>query len=178
MRRRYDDLSVAANGSLFLSWQKRKELRAVISVYDANGYLLYETSLSSDVYSAFYKIIPKSNGSFVMVSSNDYSRTKLTEIDMYGAILRQYQSSLFVGNAVCPADKNGRIVLIRDTHRFELLDSEFNLLAINNPPLPEDQFASCGNTHYSREGNDVTTVVDVDDDDDCLYGVLTIFHFT
>ena len=43
MRRRYDDLSVAANGSLFLSWQKAKEQRAVISVYDANGYLLQET---------------------------------------------------------------------------------------------------------------------------------------
>lgn len=114
-----------------------------------------------------------------MVSIDDNYRTKLTEVDMYGTILRQYKSSLFVGSAVCPADRNGRIVLIREPDRFELLDSEFNLLAINNPPLREDQIIVCGSTHYNRGGNDVTTIVHVHDDDDCcLFCVLTIFHFT
>ena len=55
-------------------------------------------------------------------------KRRLTEIDMTGRIIRQYESSLCEISSVKCADVHGRILICDRHNRMELLDSEFNLL--------------------------------------------------
>lgn len=59
-------LSVAANGDLILS-KRRGENRAVISVYNAAGFLQHEMSVSTNIF-RLRQIVPKSNGNLVLLS--------------------------------------------------------------------------------------------------------------
>jgi len=160
LRRRYDAMSVADNGSLFLTRRKRCVQRAVISVYDRNGHLENETRLSSDVI----KVIPKSNGNFVVVSFNDHWETKLMEIDMKSStIIREYQSSLYADNRVCQADNYGRILIMEWQEKMELLDAEFNLLNFTGPQVEEDPSFNIRGMVYNSERNEIVSTLQFED---------------
>jgi hypothetical protein len=130
-------------------------------VYNVNGYLQHEIWLHADVYGSFSKVIPKSNGNFVLVSTNDEWQTKLTEIDMTGAIQRQHQSSLSAFRGVCNAGIHGRLLLSEQLEKIELLDSDFNVLDFaGQGQMNKGQFKFFHELHYNSEGSEVVVVYD------------------
>ena len=122
-------------------------------------------------------IIPKSNWNIVLVSSV-YRRTKLTEVDMNGSVLRQYKSSLNADRCVCQADKYGRMLITNQWNKMELLDSEYNLIDFTGLQMVGGCFSGTPfeehrKLHYNSERNEILTVVF---DRNSPNGVLTIFH--
>lgn len=166
-------LSVAANGNLVLMWDQQEPNAVVnIQVYRADGSLQQTTMLNSVVCgfgNGVNDVLHKSNGSLVLVSVNDQRKTQLTEITLGAHIVRRYQSTLIGEDVVVNVvDVYDRILISEKPDRFELLDSEFNIL-----PFIGDQFRSFDLLHCNIEKNEAVGVYA----EDCE-NILTVFRFT
>ena len=81
---------MAENGNLLLTWQVRGD-QWLVTLYDGKGELKYEIMLSTYMFDSSFKVLPRCNGNFVLVSCNDYRQTKLlAEIDKNCSFVRQY----------------------------------------------------------------------------------------
>lgn len=173
-------LSVSASGSLILVREQSKTIDG-ISVYDGNG-SLQQTVRTPLGISRFWKIIPKSGGNIVLVSIKDNNHIELTEIELDGTVVRQYESSIdaSISMFVSEADQHGRVLLADEKGNMELLDSEFNPIHVTCPQLDEDldihhQFQY--QLHYNSKRNEFVAALIANrvliDYADC---VLTIFQ--
>lgn len=151
-------ICVSANGSLLVLTQQDKPSPAVVSIYTAYGSLQHEIKLSYPTVNVriAYGVIPKSNGNIVLASNLDYDlRMDLTELDTSGSAVRRYKSSFRWCSGIGFADIHERI-LIACGDRYELLDSEFNLLDFTDPRQPDNKSDYTTKLHYNGDRNEVS----------------------
>lgn len=161
LQRQFIDLCIEANGSLVMSRKaigEESSVTCVISVYRSDGELEYEIRFATR--ELVYKVIPKSNGNFVIVSANDNGEAQLTEINKNGGLVRQYQSSLRAFNRVCEADVFGRVVILGSYDAIEILDCEFNPTNFTGRlgPLYDSRDLFCDTLHFHRDNNEIVMV--------------------
>lgn len=131
----HPSLSVTTTGNFILSRQ-REGCRAAVSIYNANGSLQHEVTLTSEIY-RLSQIIPKPNGNLVLVSYEKCQyKTKLTEVDLHGTVLRQYLPPVCCHMIVSRVDIHGRLMMTdRQQRGTVLLDSQFSPLDFTPPNL-------------------------------------------
>lgn len=161
-------MSISADGSLILF---QGPIPSTIKVYDVYGSLQHELDLGNRI-SCICDIIPKSNGTFVLVE-----KKSLTEVDRDGNTLYKFneRSGEYI---YCAVDLYDRIVMLDDGGNIKLFDSEFNSV---NVAHSLDAFVfgrkHSYRVHYNRKRNvfvafESAAFGDVDDKQ-CL----TIFNF-
>ena len=77
------------------------------------------------------------------------------EIDTFGSVVRRYQSALAAETSVNFADIYGRILITNWQCRFELLDSELNLLDFTGLQPHEGQIFIPRKLHFNSERNEI-----------------------
>ena len=162
------NISVSDHGSLITlsSYPGLASVYSFVRIYAANGFLQHgvllfhrEVGLSS-----VDNVILKSNGNFIFVSDNSRSltdsphQTKLVETDMFGVLIRRYQSQLGGEVSVYLADNYDRIIITSWHGTYELLDSELNRLAFTRLEPLEGQLCISSKLHINTERNEIMRI--------------------
>lgn len=170
-------MTVSANGSLVIL--SSSGLRSSAAVYNADGTLQREIDLAQDINMFSYtRVIQKSNGNLVLSYVGFQSdQQTLFEFDMNWSVVRQRQLSCEPSKRCCMnlADDNDRIMIATDCERIQLLDSEFNLLAVYSLPKEHVKSIYCIALDYDRSRNEIVRI-QMDLSADTYMYVVTIFR--
>src|SRR6218665_1039539 len=128
----------------------------------------------------YKNVIQKSNGNLVLAHNslwNDHT-ISLTEIDLSGSVVRQFQSLVdhTERSFVDVADDSGRLMIGKPFEGIELLDSELNLLGVFCPAHGRRLCFDRMVMRYDRNRNEIARIHF--DWGGVSASLLTVFRFT